>query len=385
MNKNDAPQVGIMISTALSWGREIINGILSYADQTGPWHIRLFPGAAPGQLNRLPANWNGDGIIARVRTPEFAAQLIQSKTAVVNVADTPPPGFPAPCFRTDDQVTVRLAAEHFMERGFRNVAFIGSTYSPTATPCGQRFAQHMEQFDISCAVYPVKKYRPDDHQSLIPWLQSLPKPVGILCWGTNSGKAVVESCQKANITVPHDVAVLTGTYDELISRACFPPLSGILTPTKQIGYQAAERLHQMMLGHTTACDVTEIPPASIAAHLSSDTLAIQDLNMIKAIKYIRKHALDGITMKELTQIVPLAQRTLERQFVKQFGHSPADEIRRIRINKARQLLADTNLPMQLIAEACGYATYNYLTRVFKTHTGSTPSEFRKRYHQQTQT
>jgi len=73
----------------------------------------------------------------------------------------------------------------------------------------------------------------------------------------------------------------------------------------------------------------------------------------------------------------MTQRTLERRFRQLFGHTIMDETRRIRIKKARQLLAETDMPLQLVAETCGYSTYNYLSKVFKESTNMSPGEYRK--------
>jgi len=74
----------------------------------------------------------------------------------------------------------------------------------------------------------------------------------------------------------------------------------------------------------------------------------------------------------------MARRSLERRFRKIFGCSVADQIRQIRINQARFMLIATNEPITLIAEKCGFASYTYLSRVFKEVTGMSPRDFRAR-------
>ncbi|QBG47012.1 AraC family transcriptional regulator [Verrucomicrobia bacterium S94] len=68
----------------------------------------------------------------------------------------------------------------------------------------------------------------------------------------------------------------------------------------------------------------------------------------------------------------MARSSLEHKFKKVFGRTPAEEIRRLRINKARKLLSETDMSMQEIAEACGYSSYNYLSLSFKQITGMPP-------------
>jgi LacI family transcriptional regulator len=371
------PQVAILVSTTLDWGRRIVQGILSYANEVGPWHIWVQPNL-PNGPDEIPKGWRGDGIIGRVISPSLAAEINKSKLPVVNVADTPLDGFHAPCVRTDDRIATRMAAEHFIQRGFRNIAYVGSRQTPNPIWYGEAFHAALADHGISCEDFFTEANAPDLTKRLTEWLQALPKPVGILTWGHGNGRTVVDCCMEAGISIPHDISVLSGSYDDLLSHACFPALSGILAPTEQIGYKAAQLLHDQMLGKKVSNETIYLPPLGIRERLSTDTLAVEDPKLIQVVRYLQAHAFEPITMKDVLHAVPMARRSLERRFLQVFGRSPVDEIRRLRIDKARQLLAETDLPMQQIAEACGFATYNYLTHVFKKTTGTTPSDYRKK-------
>ena len=372
------PQVAILVSTRNNWGREIVKGILAYANEVGPWHIWIKPGA-PDTLEGFPKGWRGDGAIARVASSDLADALNKTGLPVVNVADSPVEGFSAPCVRTDDRISTRMAAEHFIDRGFRNLAFVGPRHMPNPVWYAKAFQEALSEHDLPCRVFPTKKHELDMDAPLTSWLVSLPKPVGILTWGHDHGRVVVDCCMEAGISVPHDIAILCGSYDDLLSHACFPALSGILNPTIQIGYKAAARLHAMLLGEKVPHDTLYLPPLGITERLSTDTLAVEDPKLAKVVGFLREHAFESITMKDVLHAVPMARRSLERHFQQVFGRSPLDEIRRLRINKARKLLAETDLPMQDIAEACGFATYNYLTHVFKQTTNVTPRDYRKQF------
>jgi AraC-like DNA-binding protein len=58
------------------------------------------------------------------------------------------------------------------------------------------------------------------------------------------------------------------------------------------------------------------------------------------------------------------------------GHSPKHEILNFRLNRAKQLLAETDFPLSLIAEKIGLEHTEYLSRIFKKKTGQTPVEYR---------
>ena len=372
------PQVAILVSTVHGWGRRIIKGILSYANEVGPWHVWINSDTTD-RLKKLPNGWRGDGIIARVSTPELVSNIRESGLPAVNVADASIQGFSAPCVRTDDAAATRMAADFFTDRGFRNIAYIGPRHSANPIWYGQAFREALLERGIELHEYTSRdSVSLESDPMLIKWLLALPKPAGILVWGQGYGLLVVDSCLEAGISVPHDIAVLCGSYDELLSYACFPALSGILSPTEQIGYRAAQLLHRMMDGKKVSAETTYLPPLGIMERLSTDTLAVDDPQLKKVVAFIQAHAFEQITMADILRAVPMARRSLERRFQQVFGRSPLDEIRRIRIDKARRLLAETDLPMQHIAEACGYATYNYLTHIFKQGTGITPRDYRKK-------
>lgn len=372
------PQIAILISTSISWGRQIIRGILSYAQEAGPWHIWIKPNI-PNSFDALPRNWKGDGIIARVDDPSLAKDISASGLPVVNVADVSIEGFSAPCIRTDDRIGTEMAAEYFISGGFRNIAYVGSEHNPNPVWYGKTFKEILAKQNISCPDFCLHRNTPENLKKLTQWLRALPKPAGILVWGHGNGRTVINCCMEAGISVPHDIAVLCGSYDDLLSHACFPTLSGIISPTDQIGYKAAQLMDKMLHGKKPPHETTYIPPPGIMHRLSTDTLAIDDPKLVQVVKFIREHAYESITMKDILHAVPMAQRSLERRFHQVFGRSPSEEIRRLRIDKARQLLAETDFPMQQIAEACGFATYNYLTHVFKQETGMAPRDYRKQF------
>ena len=378
----DIPQVAILVSTSRGWGRRIVQGILAYANEVGPWHVWANAGA-PDTYESLPPGWRGDGLIARVASESLAEDIMKSGVPVVNVADSSIDGFSSPCVRTDDRVGTQMAAEHFSERGFRNIAFVGPRHDANPIHYAEAFHQALADHDLSCDVFKLKENEniSGQYDELTEWLVALPKPVGILVWGHSNGRDVVDCCMEAGISVPHDIAILAGTYDELLCHACFPALSGILAPTEQIGYRAAALLHEMMQGKSVPNETTFLPPIGVMERLSTDTLAVDDPKLVQVVHYLRAHAFEPITMKDVLRAVPMARRSLERRFHQTFGRSPLDEIRRMRVNKARRLLAETDMPMQQIAEACGYATYNYLTHVFKNETGRTPRSYRRQFRQ----
>ncbi len=111
---------------------------------------------------------------------------------------------------------------------------------------------------------------------------------------------------------------------------------------------------------------------------STDTLAVADPELVSAIRFIRARAGEPIQVDDVLRAVPMSRRSLERRFYSVLGRTPASEIRRVHVERARRLLAETDLPVPDVAAASGFGSPEYLAVVFKGETGLTPLRYRSR-------
>ncbi len=119
-----------------------------------------------------------------------------------------------------------------------------------------------------------------------------------------------------------------------------------------------------------------IPPLGIATRQSTDVLAIDDRNVARAVHFIRQHACDGIKVKDVLKAVPHSRTLLEGRFKKLIGRTPHEEILRVRLDRVKQLLTETELPLEQIAERAGFPHVEYLSVAFRREVGMPPSKFR---------
>ena len=96
--------------------------------------------------------------------------------------------------------------------------------------------------------------------------------------------------------------------------------------------------------------------------------------MAQAIRFVREHACDPISVADVLRIIPLSRSTLENQFRASLGRTIHAEIQRVQVEQARQLLVHTDLLIKQIAVRCGFKYVPYLTRVFRQHVGLSPGE-----------
>ena len=376
-------QVALLIDTATDWGRRMIRGIGRYAQQQGGWDLWLEQRCqyAPG---RLPPNWRGDGIIARVADRAMARHLARASGVVVNVSTARVPGARFPTVTADLQAAAKLAIGHLLDQGFRHFAY----YAPMALSFVEdhhhSFVQTLAESGYSCSLLPAPGgKRPREgwqrhHKKLERWIRDLPKPVAVLTWTGRRGREVIYACRALGLSVPEQVAVLGADDDTLLCETCNPPLSGVALTSERIGFEAAALLDRLMQGGKPPSKPLLIEPARVIVRQSTDTLAIADEDLARAIAFIRVHAATPIQVCDILRAVAVSRRSLDRRFQQVLGRTPAEEIRRVHLERAKQLLADTDLPVPNVAAASGFRSREYLARFFKLETGLSPRQYRNR-------
>jgi LacI family transcriptional regulator len=202
----------------------------------------------------------------------------------------------------------------------------------------------------------------------------------VFAWDSARARQVTEACQMAEIRIPREVVVLAGDYDEVMCHTSHPPFSSVDLPAEQVGYQAARLLEQLILDASSPPKSLLVEPQGISVRQSTDWSSMEDRQISKAIAFIRNHACDGINVRHVLKEVPVGRRSLEQRFLRVLGRSPAAEIRRVRLERAKQLLENGELSVAQVARASGYQSADILLRNFRREFGQTPSRFRKKVH-----
>jgi LacI family transcriptional regulator len=378
MHHSKPPRVAVLVGTSTGWGRGIIRGIANYANKHGPWHVWV-EGRGQDEPPRLPPGWVGEGIIARVSNPAIARLVASAGVPTVNVSSIMLSGVKLPQVANDVRATGRLAAQYLMDRGLRQFAYVGLPRLAYVQPHYQAFAATLAEAGFSCAVHSLAIGRAGwlaRQEGLTAWLRQLPKPVGILTWATPQGRAVLDACRWGGLLVPEQVAVLSGDDDLLLCGICDPGLSGIAVAAEQIGHEAAAVLDRLLSGRRPPKRPILISPTGVVTRRSTEVLALENADLAQAIAFIREHAAEPIQVEDVLQVVAISRRQLERYFQETLGRTPAEEIRRVRLERAKELLATTDLPIPKVAAASGFGTGEYLATIFRQATGLTPLKYR---------
>ncbi|MCX7010554.1 MAG: DNA-binding transcriptional regulator [Kiritimatiellaeota bacterium] len=374
------PRIAVLVDTSTTWGQGVIKGVHGYGRDRG-WQL-YFEASGMEQHSGLPTGWQGDGVIARIGYPKLAAELRAARLPVVNVSGIELEGCPFPRVTSEQTVLVNLAVQHFCERGFHSFAYFGVWGRTYVARQQGLFAEALRTHGYDCASYSVKPHlgaAPDwklDLQQVGVWLRGLPQPVGILTWNADSARDLLYACQVAGLLVPEQVAVLSGCDDDLLCVVAHIPLSAIRVAAEQIGYRAAVMLDGLLHGRRMPRTEELVPPLGVVTRQSTDTLAIHDPLLVKAVAFIRENACRGARVPAVARHAGVSRSVLDQRFEKLLHRTPAEEIRRIQLERACELLAGSMLPLIEVAVSAGFCSPEHLARVFRTVFNQTPRQYR---------
>jgi AraC-like DNA-binding protein len=109
--------------------------------------------------------------------------------------------------------------------------------------------------------------------------------------------------------------------------------------------------------------------------LSSDNIPCE---LLGAVRLIKSDYCDGsLTNAKLASECNISEVYFRKLFTKHFGISPKQFIIDVRIQKAKQLLAEGSLKISAVSEKCGFSTPYHFCKLFKQHVGISPSDYRK--------
>lgn len=366
--------IGVIADFTTSYGRQTLWGIGRYCRQINPWTVNPLPLAA---WDRIAHTKDFNGLIVQANEPAIAQAIVNWGVPSVNIADNFP-NHPLPTVCSDHQQIGRLACEHFLNRGFKSLAYFGERAQWYAQQRGEGFLTLARRQKVQLSEFWGSFDGLPEQREARMRLRSLPRPVGVLACNDRWGWRLSLECQAAGLRIPEDVAIVGVDNDVIMCQLCQPPLSSVATPSVRIGYEAAALLDRLMKGQSPPTQPIVLQPNGVITRQSSDILAVDDDLIVEALAFIREHAAEPINVASVVQSLAVSRRRLEQRFRLVLGRTVAEEIRHVRIERARKLLSTTDVSLSAIALECGFSDAPRLTKVFRRETGTTPSEFRQR-------
>jgi LacI family transcriptional regulator len=374
--------VALLVETSLAPGREILRGIARYVREEGSWSLAHEPRSLEESVPRWLERWDGEGIIARVQDQRIARAIAAVGVPTVDVLGVVE-GLPFPLVHVDDQAIGRLGAEHLLDQGFRRFGFFGIEGENWSERRGAAFVERVAADGCAVVRHAMPRHTArskrweDGERELAAWLAALPKPAGVMIASDQLGPHTLEACRRAGVLVPDDVGVIGVDNDGPLCEVSDPPLSSIWPDHRRVGYEAARLLAQLMGAGGRPPGPLLLPPRGVVPRKSTDALAVDDRSVAQALRFIREHGCEAIEVDDVVRRVPLSRSVLQRRFRTLLGRSVHDEIVRVRLARARELLQQTDLPLAEIAERAGFRHQEYMGAVFRRRLRQTPGALRR--------
>lgn len=366
----------------MAFGRGLIEGIVQYANERGPWAIQFEERGLEDPAPKWLKGWQGDGIIARTAVPSLINAIRRVRRPTVELHRVR--GVHVD-IESDHDLVGQMAADHFLERGLREFGFFAFGETVWIPLRRDGFVRALASRGHDCFLYQAHDRRQvslphwveRQHAHVARWLCSLPQPIGILCAEDVHAMRLLEVCRACRIAVPERIAILGVDNDAVVCSVANPPLSSVDLDSRLMGYEAAALLARRMAGRSPRGETHFIPPSHIATRQSTDILAIADPDVAEAIRCIRENAHRQIRVTQVAAEVGLSRRTLERRFRNSLGRSLKAEMLRVQIENAKLLLTQSGLAIEAVGKRCGFPSFKYFGQVFRRETGITPRGFRQ--------
>lgn len=371
-------QIITLMNCVQDYGRRALEGIARYANahHPGQWRLALMHIEQVQQkMPRLTPDVAG--IIAHAYAPRLIEQLAACGVPVVNTSGVAPsPTLPG--VLPDNAAIGRMAAEDLTGRGHRRL--VAYEVAGSALTRERRLAFTEAATSAGATVQELrlrswKRAEPD----IAAMLRQTPTPVGIFAGNDGLAVITVRQCQALGMAIPEQVAILGVDNDTLTTNMMEPTISSIDMPWEKLGFEAASRVDLMIRGQTPEPHHLFIAPNRVMTRQTTDGHAIEDPDVALIVHHIREHAGQMFTIDQLVELVPASRRSLEQRFKRALGRTLQDHITRVRLERAKRLLTETDYAMPEIAHRSGFSNAAYFATVFRQHTRQTPTAFRSLY------
>jgi LacI family transcriptional regulator len=207
-------------------------------------------------------------------------------------------------------------------------------------------------------------------------MKKAPKPLAIFAANDQHALDVLQACETAGMVVPDQVAIVGAENYLMAADAMHMPISSVDTNLEMLGYRGAELLDQLMQGKPAPSEPIRVPAASLIVRKSSDLLAVEHPGVARSLRFIWEHCQEPISVKDLVGVAAMSRRGLHKAFLEHLGRTPGQELHRVRIERAKKLLAESQFKLEVLARMCGYQSANSFCVAFKQTTGVSPKQFR---------
>lgn len=382
----EVPQVVVMLPAAIKVCRDMRRGVLKYVRTHGPWALHLVDGRDCEQkIRRARVRYSGviaqpitDDEVAAIAALRIPRVLVDPQKYVVTAAHRSLLA-ESSLIRCDTGEVGRFAARHFLTNSFVHFAYVGSTDDARwSDERGEAFVSELAARHREVSVFgtaPAKSFA-DELPALCAWLRALPKPCAVFCAWDGRARQVVDACAMAEIEVPSDVSILGVDDDDAVCESVNPPIPSVCLDAERAGYLAARHLDNIFRGIDSRHLILYGPKKVKNRVCAVGVRYWRDEIVRVAADFIALNAVRGATVADVAKRSGVSVRVLERRFAAETEMTVSEMLFKTRLDRVREMLAETREPIKSIAFSCGFGSVSHLTMLFRRTEGMTMTQYR---------
>ena len=391
MRSNRPHRITVALRMAGIAGQDKLNGIFEYLSEGNRWQLSIFrtvqeftadtvrheiERGSEGFIVGIPGADDALSVLAQTDLPTVVMNVSgggieQRKTAIAFV-------------RSDSEAIGRAAARDLLKQGtYKSFGYAGYRVDEDwSRDRGRAFRDELEKagyigrmFDLTHVADKI-----DDHDTLVRWLESLPKPCGILSSCDDRAFEILDACREASIRVPSEIGILGVNNDPILCENAEPRLSSVQPDFIREGHLAADILGRMLANagyRNRQCGTAyRVGVRQIVHRDSTHPLSEAGLRVQKALVYIEKNATKGIGVQDVARHLNVSYSLLNLRFQELQQKPVYEAILETRLEAVKTLLRTSAEPLDAIAEKCGWPTPGSLKKLFKRRLGLSMRDYR---------
>ena len=338
---------------------------------------------------RIPQNWSGDGVISDFFSLEQLKQIKNfDNTPIVSRELNPKKNIRCVC--CDTEKLAKLVVDYFATKGFLNYALAAERLWPGGNPekphdSNRAIISELQKRKFNCfSCWWNPGLMPNASEDYEKSLQKLrifflnvPKPIALYLSSPRHLPRIYRILAELQLSVPKDIAVLCNTDAPLPQEYAVIPTSCVVGELMDAGVMLTETLNRMLHNELISEEFIYTSPHRIYSRLSTDTLAVPHPQLRSAVDFIKRNCGANIGIETTASTIGLSRAGLDRLFRTYLNCTPRAFLIQQRLEKACQILSETDLPIKEIAPLCGYGSSLALYNAFRSYYGVPPGAYRK--------
>tara|TARA_B100001093_G_scaffold255620_1_gene244494 strand:+ start:1668 stop:2807 length:1140 start_codon:yes stop_codon:yes gene_type:complete len=375
-------KVALLMNLEIGYCRACMHGILEYPHSSREWFFREWRND-PEEIRKLK-NWKPDALIGHIYSAKIAKELKTWNIPVINTTETLP-DIHFPTVDVNHRKAGKMAAQYFLEKGYKNFAYLGSRWARFSIDRSKGFQETLSSKNYELHKFYadfIPKYQNNSNDNsiesaLLNWILKLPKPIAILASNDIPARFLTQICYNHKIRIPDEVAILGIDNDESECRLSKIPLSSIALNAEKIGYVAAKTLDQR-LQQSKVPKRQQLDPLYIVPRQSTDLFISKSESINEALQFIQENSRSIKNVLEVSQAVGISRRSLEKKFQNHLGRTLLQQIHLSKLSNAQRLLRETHLPIHQIPSQSGFLSERQMNTLFRKFLHLTPRQFRQK-------